>query len=156
LSYGDITAPDESFDGNPRVFDEREVRLRDFLRPTSTFIYIYDFGDNWVHSIEIEKHLFIAPKPKQANCIEGARARPPEDVGGTSGYENFLAVIADPEDPEYADTKRWCGGHFDPEWFDFAVIDKDVRSALKPGAKRRLTQPRLKCAKIASINVITE
>ena len=44
--------------------------------------------------------------------------RPPEDVGGVHGYANFLDIIADPDNPEYRDTKRWVGGHFDPEWFD--------------------------------------
>nr|WP_237681810.1 plasmid pRiA4b ORF-3 family protein [Agrobacterium vitis] len=39
-----------------------------------------------------------------------------EDVGGVSGYERFLKTIADGEDPEHAETSRWCGGYFDPEW----------------------------------------
>ena len=31
----------------PRVFDEREVRLRDFDgAPKVTFTYLYDFGDD--------------------------------------------------------------------------------------------------------------
>ena len=74
----------------------------------------------------------------------GARARPPEDVGGVPGYEHFLAVMADPDDPEHADLKRWCGGHFDPEWFDLALTDKDVRNALRPNVRRRLHQPKPK------------
>ena len=44
--------------------------------------------------------------------------------------------------PEHAETKRWCGGHFDPEWFDLALTDKDVKNALKPNVRRRLHQPR--------------
>ena len=38
---------------------------------------------------------------------------------------------------------RWCGGHFDPEWFDLELINTDVARALKPNVKRRLHQPRL-------------
>ena len=37
---------------------------------------------------------------------------------------------------------RWCGGHFDPEWFDLEVIKKDLARALKPNVKRRLHQPK--------------
>jgi hypothetical protein len=70
--------------------------------------------------------------------------RPPEDVGGKSGYENFLGIISDPKDPIYHEMLTWCGGHFDPEWFDLAIADKDVRNALRPGAKRRLHQPKPK------------
>jgi hypothetical protein len=38
--------------------------------------------------------------------------------------------------------KRWCGGHFDPEWFDLSIVDKDIRKALQPNVRRRLHQPR--------------
>ncbi len=72
-----------------------------------------------------------------------ARAPDPrEDVGGVPGYERFLEIMADRQDPEHADTKRWCGGHFDPEWFDLELVDKDVKNALKPNMRRRLHQPK--------------
>jgi hypothetical protein len=73
-----------------------------------------------------------------------ARARPPEDVGGLNGYENFLAIMADPIDPKHAETKRWRGGHFDPEWFDLAMTDKEVKNTLRANVRRRLHQPRPK------------
>ncbi|MEE7465483.1 hypothetical protein MFUR16E_32080, partial [Methylobacterium fujisawaense] len=78
-----------------------------------------------------------------ATCLDGARARPPEDVGGLGGYANFLAIIADPDAPEHAEIRRWCGGHFDPDWFDRAVVDKDLKGALKPNVRRRMHQPKL-------------
>ena len=79
-----------------------------------------------------------------ATCTGGARARPPEDVGGVPGYERFLEVIADRDDHEHADMKRWCGGHFDPDWFDLAMTDKGVRAALRPNVRRRMHQPKPK------------
>ena len=40
------------------MFDEREVRLRDFDRePGTAFTYLYDFGDDWHHTVKIEKLL---------------------------------------------------------------------------------------------------
>ena len=148
LSYGD---PEMLEDGraadDPRSFDQQEVRLRDFREPGVVFTYVYDFGDNWRHTVEIEKFLALDEPSRQAACVAGARARPPEDVGGTSGYEGFLKIMADPQHPEYAATKRWCGGHFDPEWFDLKLADKDVRAALKPNIQRRLHQPKPKAAK---------
>ncbi|MFD2051902.1 plasmid pRiA4b ORF-3 family protein [Mesorhizobium calcicola] len=112
--------------------------------PGLSFIYLYDFCDHWEHLVTIKKFLTLDAIPKTAACIDGARARPPEDVGGISGFENFLAIMADRDDPEYRDVRRWCGGHFDPEWFDLTVVDKDVRSALKPNVRRRLHQPKPK------------
>ncbi len=76
------------------------MRLLDFDRePGLAFTYLYDFGDDWHHTVEIEN----TPDPRSparahAICIDGARARPPEDVGGLGGYETFLATMADGTD----------------------------------------------------------
>ena len=144
LRYGDPQTDDGwETETSARLLDETEVRLLDFGRePGVSFTYLYDFGDDWQHVIEVERLLALDVAPRTAACIDGARARPPEDVGGVSGYERFLAVMADPSDPEHADTKRWCGGHFDPEWFDLALTDKDVKNALRLNVRRRLHQPK--------------
>jgi hypothetical protein len=119
------------------------TRRCDFTRkPRTTFAYVYDFGDHWVHTVVLEKHVALEPAPKVAACIGGARARPPEDVGGTSGYQEFLEALLDSKHEEHAHMTRWCGGHFDPEWFDLELINKDVARALEPNFKRRLHQPR--------------
>jgi len=145
LCFGDVAVLEEGLvEGDPSVFDQREVRMRDFRDPGTTFTYIYDFGDGWHHTIEIEERLALDIAPTHARCVDGARARPPEDVGGIPGYERFLAIIGNPKDPEYADTRRWCDGHFDPDWFDLPTVDKDVRTALKPNVRRRLHQPKPK------------
>lgn len=138
LRYGDVELlTEDASDDDPSVFDFREVRLRDFEHG-AIFTYLYDFGDSWRHSVVIEDFFSLDTTPRHGTCIDGARARPPEDVGGVPGYERFLETMSDKTDSEHADTKRWCGGYFDPEWFDLAVADKDVRNALRPNVKRRL------------------
>ncbi|MBC7282134.1 plasmid pRiA4b ORF-3 family protein [Hoeflea sp.] len=144
LRYGDVELlTEDAFDDDPRVFDIYDVRLCDFAQG-STFTYVYDFGDNWHHTVVVEEFLVLDTAPKQATCVDGARARPPEDVGGVPGYERFLEIISDRDDPEYVETFQWCGGYFDPAWFDLALADKDTRSALRADVKRRLHQPRPK------------
>jgi Plasmid pRiA4b ORF-3-like protein len=145
LRYGDPEVEDLGFEDDPRIFDEGEVRLRDFRsEPGLSFLYIYDLGDNWQHRVEIERLVPLTTAQRQATCLDGARARPPEDVGSVSGYEAFLEIMADPQHPEHRDTKRWAGGHFDPEWFDRETTDKDVRNALRANRRIRLHQPRPK------------
>lgn len=145
LRYGDPESDDWATAIDSRTFDEREVRLLDFDRePNLTFTYVYDFGDGWQHTVEIEKLLVLDASPRHATCVDGARARPPEDVGGIGGYERFLAIMSDRDDPEHADMRRWCGGHFDPEWFDRALVDKDLKNVLKLNVRRRLHQPKPK------------
>jgi hypothetical protein len=110
----------------------------------AVFSYHYDFGDGWRHAVAVEEFVTLTALPKHGNCIAGERARPPEDVGGVLGYERFLEIIADRDDPEYAATVRWCGGHFDPEWCDLSIADKDVHNALRSNVRRRLYQPKPK------------
>ena len=142
LRYGDPDVEDVSFEDSPPLFDEREVTLRDFGHdPSVRFVYTYDLGDNWRHIVEIEEWLALDDTPRFAACLDGARARPPEDAGGVSGYEAFLEIMSDPLDAEHTEMKRWCGGHFDPEWFDLGWVDRDVRNALRPTRAGGCTSP---------------
>ncbi|MDP0926561.1 plasmid pRiA4b ORF-3 family protein [Paracoccus onubensis] len=143
LRYGDLNLLDDGF-GGPRVFDYTEISLRDFVGKDSSFIYVYDFGDNWQHLIRIEEWLTLETEPRHAICLEGARARPPEDVGGPWAYDDFLEIITDPEHDDHRSTLRWAGGHFDPEWFDLDLINKDLRNTFRANARRRLHQPKPK------------
>jgi hypothetical protein len=120
-----------------QAFDSAPVRLRDFHWDhdgTLCFVYTYDFGDSWRHTVTFEKLLALKPTPKTATCIEGARCCPPEDVGGTHGYAEFLRVLLTPEPDELEEQrhlKRWSGGKFNPGRFDLAKMDKAVRGALR-------------------------
>ena len=90
------------------------------------FIYEYDFGDSWQHEILLEKILEPEPNVAYPRCIEGARACPPEDVGGIWGYGDFLVAISDPNHEDHDEMVEWVGGEFDPEKFS---VDKVNRGA---------------------------
>jgi hypothetical protein len=90
--------------------------------------YTYDFGDNWVHLLRLE---FISALEKGTThafrCEDGARACPPEDVGGTYGYALHLKTLADPTDPEYEETLNWRGP-YDPNEFDLEFINEQLQA----------------------------
>lgn len=90
-------------------------------------VYRYDFGDNWEHTIKLEKILDPVPGEKYPVCLAGARSAPPEDCGGDGGYDDLLKVLANPDDPEHEDMKEWVGPYFDPEEFNLAVINRELR-----------------------------
>src|SRR5690554_3774300 len=48
-----LSTPDSFDDGATE--DEESARLSDVATPRSKFIYHYDFGDSWLHSILVEK-----------------------------------------------------------------------------------------------------
>ncbi len=93
------------------------------------FLYEYDFGDSWRHHVSIK----TVAKPNMdwcyPLCVAGARAAPPEDVGGTPGYLEFLSAINDPKHEEHDNLLEWIGGAFDPEGFDLNAINRALRNS---------------------------
>ena len=62
---------------------ENQVRLDELLTgPKDRLFYWYDFGDDWEHTLVVEKVLPRFGDEPPAICIGGARACPPEDCGG--------------------------------------------------------------------------
>jgi hypothetical protein len=94
-----------------------------------SFEYEYDFGDGWEHEILFEGCLKAEKGIRYPLCVEGARACPPEDVGGVSGYEEYLEAMADPKHEEHESYMRWRG-LFDPEAFDAQTATKEMRKGL--------------------------
>ena len=93
------------------------------------FEYEYDFGDGWEHEVLFEGCLHARKGGRYPVCVEGERACPPEDVGGTSGYEEYLGAMADPEHEEHESFMKWRGP-FDPEAFDAAATTRQMRRGL--------------------------
>lgn len=120
LIYG---APEFDEDGQSThaTFEATDVLLRDFdlfhVR-NPEFLYEYDFGDGWMHLIEFESTRPIDPDINYPICIAGARHGPPEDVGGVTGYADFLETWSNPEHEEHRTLRTWVGRRFSPEKFD--------------------------------------
>jgi SAM-dependent methyltransferase len=118
--YG-VPAPGEDY--GRRVLHARSMRLATLIaRGVRRFDYIYDFGDDWRHSVVVEAVGPADPSLHYPRFVEGARRGPPEDVGGPFGYERFLKIIADKAHPEHREELTWCGGSYDPEPIDLAML----------------------------------
>jgi hypothetical protein len=114
-SYGRL---DDELDDDD--LDEDSVQLSELIRAPMRFIYQYDFGDDWQHEVVVES---IEPVPlilKWAVCLDGQRACPPEDCGGTGGFQRFLDAVGQPEHADHDELVEWFGRPFDPEGFTVA------------------------------------
>ncbi len=109
----------------PECENEKKALLNQVLRrPKDSLHYEYDFGDGWEHTVLLEHVLDAEPGGKYTYVVDGKRACPPEDCGGTPGYEHLLEVLADPRHAEHADMTEWVGAAFDPEAFDPDEINR--------------------------------
>ena len=128
-SYGSIAEGDDLFATGIKT--EKGIRLKHVLpQEARRFEYIYDFGDDWIHEITVEKIATPEDKAPLAVCLAGERACPPEDCGGIDGYYRNLQILKDPGHPDYEDIKPWMGRH-DPERFDLDRANARLRRLTK-------------------------
>ncbi len=112
-------------------FDALETKLNElFKTEKQTYTYIYDFGDDWIHKITLEKILpenITIPK-----CIKGNGKCPPEDCGGPWGYENLLEILDNPKHEEHKNIKEWLGLKKNEKWdeneFDLEEVNEWLES----------------------------
>ena len=113
--------PDPEWDNDD--IDEETVMFSDLVGNRARFFYEYDFGDSWRHEVVVECMDPIPTILKFAVCIDGQRACPPEDCGGTHGYRDLVEAIGDPDHEEHADYVDWAGRAFDPGAFDLSITN---------------------------------
>ena len=119
---------DDEYEGETTRPDA-DVQLSDVFPERKKIIYNYDFGDDWIHEITlaeiVEDYQYNYPQ-----CILAMGNAPPEDVGGSHGYADFLRILSDPKDPEYDHTKRWADGmHWSP--FDMETTNRRLKFCLR-------------------------
>ena len=131
IYYTDPQMRDEGFP-DPDEKPYARMNLSDLIRlhgPKLQMIYEYDFGDGWEHQIALEKTSSPEPGVTYPRCTAGARACPPEDIGGIFGFENYLTAIGDPAHQEHDDYMEW-NGPYDPDAFDAKVATKAMQRGL--------------------------
>ncbi len=132
----DEYAPEELYGEDVAELDSKITSINQLFDFNDRCVYKYDFGDSWDHEIIIEKRLKDTKKNSIPECLGGARQRPPEDVGGTEGYENFLNIIRDNKNPERYEMLAWAekdtrGRIYDPGYFSINEVNRRLMYALE-------------------------
>ena len=121
---------DSSWSNSPEPEDSADVLLSKVAETGDQFIYEYDFGDGWEHTILIEKTIKTDDiSARKAECLKGKRACPPEDCGGPWGYQNLLNVLAMAKDERNEDEEAlatWIGYYWDAEDFDLNGVNQSL------------------------------
>jgi hypothetical protein len=134
LMYGEPTPEDRD------ILSEHKLKLAALaIDGERAFEYIYDYGDNWHCMVVLEAIAQTRTGVFYPRLIEGARRGPPEDVGGTSGYSEFLEAIGDPKHERHAEFLERRGADFDPDHFDIDETNHALAPLSPPKTTRRKT-----------------
>jgi Plasmid pRiA4b ORF-3-like protein len=128
--------PNDMDFGDP-ANDDAKYKVSDLLRaPKDKLLYLYDFGDDWEHSITLTA-IGEADTPLP-HLVKAANGCPPEDIGGPHGAAHWAAIWYDKAHPEH-ETAIEIYGEQEPYWLDFPRLQKAV-DKLKPKAKRKTVE----------------
>lgn len=91
-----------------------------------SFDYHYDFGDDWLHKITVERTFEAEGGIAYPRLVDASGACPHEDCGGPWGYAEMVEAIQDPDHERHEEIIEWLGEDFDPSHFDIKAITKGV------------------------------
>ncbi len=73
------------------------VRLNETVQVAGdTLSYVYDYGDNWELTLQLEHVQPAVPGMPSAVAIDGRRAAPPDDCGGRRSANDLADILEDP------------------------------------------------------------
>jgi hypothetical protein len=99
--------------------------------PKDKLLYLYDFGDDWEHLINLS--AVVETDVALPRLLKAQQACPPEDCGGPPGAEYWASVWYDKSHPEHGIALQMFGEH-EPGWLNFEALQKAVK---KLQAKQR-------------------
>jgi len=132
--WGDPESSSRGGFGAAAFADEEKAGLDKVLRAEGAVLwYVYDFGDDWRHRIEVEKVVPLDPGVTYPRCTGGRRAAPPaEDIGGIWGLDEIAYLVTHPEadPPEHFDdlVSGLRDEGYDPGAFDPAELTRRLSS----------------------------
>lgn len=109
-----------------------KIKIYDFADCTD-FSYTYDLGDDWPHTIKVNRMIENFDKNPPV-CVIGEGDAPPEDVGGIDGYLNFVDAMSNPDHPEHESMKTWASGQWWYKAFDIDFINRRLKQLIIGGA----------------------
>ena len=107
------------------------AKLGEYLNEHKYLMYIYDFGDEWMHYIDVTDSLEDS-RDDLPLLLEGENEAPPEDCGGPEGFEDFLKTIGKGRGGEYREMMEWAESQ-GWERYDFKRAKLRVWLAGNPG-----------------------
>ena len=107
--------------------------------------YDYDFGDDWQHTIKIEKTLRAKPEADYPQCIAGEGACPIEDCGGIDRWSRLIEALQFPDDEQDLEIEELLdrlGKNYRVPAFDPEKTNKILQRAFQKSRSRKKADPK--------------
>ena len=123
-----IGLPDPTFADleNREILNARRETVQKHVQEeNAVFTYVYDFGDDWRHTVTLINIDASISDPAPL-CLDGARSCPLEDVGGVWGHQHLMEVMVTPNHPERDHFMGWIREGYDPEHFSCEEVNQEL------------------------------
>lgn len=117
---------------------EVSTTVADAFADGGSIWYEYDFGDGWLHRIDLVDSFETPLVAPPVGDVDGANRGPFENAGGTPGYAEKLAIAADPQHPEHSFITDWIRSTVgpwaptDPKFFDPLGTQSELNMLFNP------------------------
>jgi hypothetical protein len=125
------------------LIDESNITIDQlYAAKIKKFAYTYDLGDDWRHTIKIEKRIIAEPDVFYPRCMEGEEGAPIEDIGGIDRWCRYLEAVKNhgqTQHPDIADLLEWFGSDYVAEKWNSDIANKRLHLAFgkRPRRKRQ-------------------
>lgn len=107
--------------------DAKVTYLKDFLKKGKKLTYVYDMGDYWKHQIKVCQHI-KSYEGELPYLLSAEGVTPPEDCGGSWGFEEMLEILADKNHDRYFEMVEWLGREdWRSELYSFETKPKSLK-----------------------------
>jgi hypothetical protein len=117
--------------------DATDSLVKDYLNQKGDSVdLLYDYNCGWMHMVKLEEVNYVPKKDDgfKYGCLSGARACPPERIGGIERFNFLLALEANPETREKEsyiegddEGKYNLPEYFDPKSFSLEISNANIR-----------------------------
>jgi hypothetical protein len=114
---------------NPLPADQATLATVLALGPIFKYAYVY--GDDWEHTVTLEKVVAREFSSRYPHLIDAAGRCPPADIGGASGYETYLQALGNAEHELHDDMVDWDDPAFDPNIVDTQTLRANLANLSK-------------------------
>lgn len=129
-----IESIEDDLDGEP----DEGTTIRDAFGDGGPLYYEYDFGDGWMHRLDLIGSAAAPPHQPPVLLLDGQRRAPYENSGGLPGYDEKLGVLADSTHPDHDWVTGWVRetvgpwSPADPEFFDADGVQGELNLRFSP------------------------